>query len=103
MRKSALIIGFAALAVGPALAADTTTIDWPKVPVVSITSFYPGQSSYERLRTSSHPGAQPVSQGMAGTSCHTGMEKALGDKTVKGGALEPVPVKGKNGTVDLKI
>ena len=103
MRKSALIIGFAALAVGPALAADPATIDWSKVPVVSMTLFYPGQSSYEWLRTSSHPGAQPVSQGMACTSCHTGMEKALGDKTVKGGALEPVPVKGKNGTVDLKV
>ena len=27
----------------------------------------------------------------------------MGDKIVKGGPLEPVPVKGKNGTVDLKV
>src|SRR5512132_4229376 len=103
MRKLALVIGFAMLAVAPALAADPATIDWSKTPVVSVTLFYPGQSSYEWLRTSSHPGAQPVSEGAACNNCHTGTEKTLGDRIVKGGALEPAPVKGKNGTVDLKV
>ena len=68
-----------------------------------MTLFYPGQSSYEWLRTSSHPGAKPVLDGTACITCHTGMEKTLGDKIVKGGPLEPAPVKGKNGTVDLKV
>ena len=40
---------------------------------------------------------------MACTNCHTGTEKTLGDKIVKGGPLEPAPVKDKNGTVDLKV
>ena len=65
MRRSVLVFAFATLAAAPALAADPATIDWSKVPAVNVTLFYPGQSSYEWLRTSSHPGAQPVSQGMA--------------------------------------
>ena len=68
-----------------------------------MTLFYPGQSSYEWLRTSDHPGSKLVLDGQACTTCHTGMEKTLGDKLVKGGPLEPMPVKGKNGTVDLKF
>ena len=36
-------------------------------------------------------------------TCHTGKEKAMGEKIVKGGPLEPMPVKGKNGYVDLKF
>ena len=103
MRKSALVFGLATLAVAPALAADPATIDWSKVPAVSVTLFYPGQSSYEWLRTSSHPGAQPVLGGAACRNCHTGTEKTLGDRIVKGGPLEPAPVKDKNGTVDLKV
>lgn len=103
MRKIALIIGFTTLAAGPALAADPATIDWSKIPVADVTLFYPGQSSYEWLRTSAHPGAKLVLDGQACTTCHTGMENKLGDKIVKGGALEPTPVKGKNGTVGLKV
>jgi hypothetical protein len=103
MRRIGLIIGLTALAAAPALAADPATIEWAKVPVANVTLFYPGQSSYEWLRTSDHPGSKSVADGQACTTCHTGMEQKLGDKNVKGGALEPTPVKGKNGTVDLKF
>ena len=103
MRKIGWIIGLTALAAAPALAADPANIDWSKVPVANVTLFYPGQSSYEWLRTSGHPGSKSVLDGQACTICHTGMEKKLGDKNVKGGPLEPTPVKGKNGTVDLKF
>src|SRR5436309_15401194 len=103
MRKIGLIIGLTAFAAAPALAADAAKIDWSKVPVANVTLFYPGQSSYEWLRTSSHPGSKSVLDGQAWTICHTGMEKKLGDKNGKGGPLEPTPVKGKNGSVDLKF
>ena len=103
MRKIGLIIGLTAFAAAPALPADVAKIDWSKVPVANVTLFYPGQSSYEWLRTSEHPGSKLVLSGQACTTCHTGMEKKLGDKIVKGGPLEPTPVKGKNGTVDLKF
>jgi hypothetical protein len=91
MRQIGLIIGLTALAAAPALAADPANIDWSKVPVANVTLFYPGQSSYEWLRTSGHPGSKSVLDGQACTTCHTGMEKALGDKIVKGGPLEPTP------------
>ncbi len=41
--------------------------------------------------------------GQACTVCHINGEKALGDKLVKAGPLEPTPVKGKNGSIDLKV
>ncbi len=101
--RHAAMIGLVAGFVGPALAADPATIDWSKVTVANVTLFYPGQSSYEWLRTSDHPGSKSVLDGQACTACHTGMEKTLGDRIVKGDRLEPTPVKGKNGTVDLKF
>jgi hypothetical protein len=102
MRQIAVILGLTALASGAAMAADPATIDWGKVPDQTVTLFYPGQSSYEWLRTK-HPGAKGVLGDLACVTCHTGQEKAKGDKLVVGGPLEPSPVKGKNGSVDLKL
>jgi len=42
----------------PAHAADPATINWKSVPVKTLTLFYPGQSSFQWLRSSAHPGAQ---------------------------------------------
>ena len=103
MRRLGMIIGLTAFAAAPALAADPAKIDWGKVPVANVTLFYPGQSSYEWLRTSAHPGAKSVESGQACLTCHTGAEKKMGEKLVKAGPLEPMPVKGKNGVVDLKF
>lgn len=103
MKKTALALAISALACSSALAADPATIDWSKVPTANLTLFYPGQSSYEWLRGSNHPGAKVVANGGACLACHNGKEKAMGEKIVKGGPLEPVPVKGKVGTVDLQF
>ena len=103
MKTAALVLALSALGATPAIAADPAKIDWSKVPVANVTLFYPGQSSYEWLRTAAHPGSGVVQTGGACVTCHTGKEKAMGDKIVKGGPLEPMPVKGKNGTVDLKF
>ena len=92
----------AMLASGGALAADPAQIDWSRVPASKITLFYPGQSSHEWLFTK-HPGADAVKSGAACVTCHKNAEKSLGDRIVKGGALEPTPVKGKNGSVDLDV
>jgi hypothetical protein len=85
-----------------AAAADPATIDWGKVPTRTITLFYPGQSSHEWL-VDRHVGKDAVKGGEACLTCHAGSEKVLGDKLVKGGALEPTPVPGKPGSVDLKV
>jgi hypothetical protein len=103
VKNTALILGMSAFVAGSAFAADPATIDWSKVPASSISLFYPGQASYEWVRSSAHPGAGVVKNDGACVTCHTGKEKAMGDKNVKGGPLEPVPVKGKNGSVDLKF
>ena len=103
MIRIAFVVGVTAFASIPALAADPATIDWGKVPVKAVTLFYPGQSSYEWLRSNTHKGARGVQGGLACVTCHEGQEKARGDKIVKGGPLEPSPVKGKNGSVDLSV
>lgn len=96
------VFGIAMACAIPARAADPASIDWSKVPVSTVPLFYPGQSSYEWLR-SKHPGAQAIETGAACVTCHTGKEKAMGEKIVKGGPLEPTPVKGKVGSKELKV
>jgi hypothetical protein len=93
------------LAAGSAFAADPATIDWSKVAATSVTLFYPGQSSYEWLRNDHKKGkgAKAVENGQACVRCHEDEEKDLGAALVKGGPLEPTPVKGKPGSVDLKV
>src|SRR5215212_4230453 len=90
----------------PAMAADPATIDWSKVPVTTLTLFYPGQSSYEWLRSSKHgegKGAKGVNAGQACVRCHEDDERSMGASIVQGGALEPTPVKGKNGSIELAV
>jgi hypothetical protein len=103
MKRTAFVLGMAAFAVSAAFAADPATIDWSKIPATNVPLFYPGQSSYEWVRSTAHPGANVVKNNGACAACHTGKEKAMGEKIVKGGPLEPSPVKGKNGYVDLKF
>jgi len=103
MRSVLCGLGATAFLASSAMAADMPKIDWGKVPSSTITLFYPGQSSYQWLRSDKHPGAAVVKSGQACVTCHTGQEKKLGDKIVKGGSLEPTPVKGKNGWVDLQF
>lgn len=108
MKKSvlALSVGLAVLGLGAAMAADPANIDWSKIKVTSVPLFYPGQSSYEWLRSDAHKGAsKEVIRGDACVSCHDekGAEMDLGNKLVKAGPLEPMPVKGKNGYVNLSV
>ena len=103
MKSTALILSMSAFAAGSAFAADPAAIDWSKIPASSVALFYPGQSSYEWLRTSAHKGSGGVKQGAECVKCHNGKEQARGEKIVKGGPLEPVPVKGKNGYIALKF
>lgn len=89
-----------------AFAADPASIDWSKVNTVNVALFYPGQSSYEWLRGPEHKGAaKEVMRGDSCISCHDeeDNEKDIGAKIVTGERLEPMPVKGKNGDVDLAV
>ncbi|MEQ1516258.1 MAG: ethylbenzene dehydrogenase-related protein [Usitatibacteraceae bacterium] len=108
MKKSVLAVSvaLALFGVGAASAADPARIDWSKIKATSVPLFYPGQSSYEWLRSDGHKGAaKEVIRGDSCVSCHDekDAEKDIGNKIVKGGPLEPNPVKGKNGYVDLSV
>ena len=103
MKRTAAMLSMIALGAGSALAADPATIDWSKIPASTVPLFYPGQASYEWVRSAAHAGAKTVESGAPCTACHNGKEKAFGEKIVKGGPLEPMPVKGKNGFVDLSV
>lgn len=106
MRKLMAISATAvlAMAVSPALAADAPAVDWSKVPTVTVPLFYPGQSSYEWLRSPEHKKAQKeTTEGQACIACHKGEEKTLGAKLVKENALEPTPVKDKVGNIELGV
>ena len=106
MKRTALVLAFAAFGMGTAAAADPATIDWSKISVTTVPLFYPGQSSYEWLRGPGHKsGASRVAAGKSCASCHDekDAEHELGDKLVKAGPLEPTPVAGKPGHVDLAV
>ena len=91
------------LVAGNTLAAEIDTIDWSRVPTRDVALFYPGQATFQWLRSSDHPGAQAVTSGTACVTCHKGQEQRLGDALVKGGKLEPTPPAGKEGTKQLNV
>ncbi len=99
----AIILTMAVGLASPAAAVDPQSIDWTKITAKSVTLFYPGQSTYDWLVSPAHPGAKLVEQGQACLTCHKGSEKDRGGKIVKGGSLEPTPIPGKNGFIDVAV
>lgn len=92
------------LTAGPVHAAVGDNVDWSRVPVTTVTLFYPGQSTFQWLRSSDHPGAGALAGGStACVGCHKGQEQKLGNSLVKGGKLEPVPPVGKEGVKTLNV
>ncbi|MBF0168977.1 MAG: hypothetical protein HQL45_15235 [Alphaproteobacteria bacterium] len=111
MRKRTLIVGMtiAAAAGCTALPTGPEAIDWSKVPVTGLTLFYPGQSSYEWLRSDAHKGAsKETARGDACVSCHDDPkeEQIQGGKILKGNhPLEPhvKVLTGKPGHVNVSV
>lgn len=77
--------------------------DWSVVPTHEVRLFYPGQSSYQWLRSGEHAGQRLVRQGAACTTCHGGEEVILGESLVAGGKLEPHPISGKQPIIKLFV
>jgi hypothetical protein len=104
MKKSALYLSVIGLFASPAMAADLASIDWSTIPAKSVKLFYPGQSSYEWLLSPEHKkGNKAVPNGRACVTCHEDDEANMGAKLVKEGAMEPTPIAGKKGTLDLSV
>ena len=106
-RSLALFVGVVGvgLPMGASVAlADSVNVDWSKVPSKTVTLFYPGQSSYQWLRSSKHKRAnKKTAQGDACLSCHEGEEAEIGSLIVAGKRLEPNPIPGKEGVKDLAV
>ena len=103
---SAMRLGVSALValawLGPVRAEPPA--DWSAIPTKTLKLFYPGQSSYDWLRSSDHKRAYAkVAEGDACVSCHEGEEAEIGELVVSGERLEPTPIEGKNPTVDLQM
>jgi hypothetical protein len=110
MKKYVLMLGISAVAAGCAsVATGPQAIDWNKVPVTKVTAFYPGQSSYQWLRSDAHKGAsKEVTRGDSCTSCHDDpTEEATQGAKILGAKhpLEPhgAELKGKNGHIDMTV
>jgi hypothetical protein len=103
IRLARVAIGIVILFAGHCLAADPATVNWNNVATKTVTLFYPAQSTYQWIRSSAHPGAAIVTGGGACLTCHNGGEEKLGNKLVKANPLEPTPVAGKNGVIQLNI
>lgn len=104
MKRTALFLALTALISGPAMAGDPEAVDWSSVPTTTVKLFYPGQSTYQWLRTKAHKRANlQVIEGQACVACHKDEEEELGNSMVAGGRLEPMPVEGKNGSIDLQF
>ena len=97
-----LAMGSAVLLSGPAMAAPPA--DWSGVPTKTLKLFYPGQSSYQWLRSSEHKRAdKKTKKGDSCVSCHEDEEAELGQLIVSGKRLEPHPIKGKQAVIDLAV
>ena len=103
---SASSVALAALALSwiPPIASEAAPpADWSTIPETRLTLFYPGQSSYEWLRSRAHPGSRMVRRGAACVRCHEGRQRRMGESIVDGGRLEPAPIPGKKGSVQLVV
>jgi hypothetical protein len=97
----------ASLASNPAWSADASKVNWPDVPKSEIMLFYPGQVSYEFVKSKEHgkggKGAKGLQEGRACTRCHENEEAELGDRIVSGKEFEPQPVAGKRGSIKVSV
>lgn len=105
---AAVAAGLAACAGGSATrGADTTGVDWNKVPATKLVLFYPGKSSWEWLISPAHQGAATeTARGDSCVSCHDDAkeEQRQGAKILRGNhPLEPIALPGKPGHVDLAV
>jgi nitrate/TMAO reductase-like tetraheme cytochrome c subunit len=97
--------GAAPAAAAPASPTAGGKIDWTAVPAKTLGFFYPGQASYEWVQTGKdHGGARAFMRGGDRcVTCHDKEVRDMGAKIVSGDKAEATPIKGKRGSVDVKV
>jgi hypothetical protein len=106
-RKHTLLgasLGLLAALSMPAHAWSAPPADWSEIPTTTVKLFFPGQSSYQWLRSAGHKRAdKKVIEGDSCVSCHEGEEADIGQVIVTGEKLEPHPIDGKQAVIDLDV
>lgn len=78
--------------------------DWSKVPAKNITVFYPGNAGLEWvMKGVDHSGARAVKGGETCAGCHDKEAADIGRKIVSGEKLDDKPIKGKAGSIPVKV
>ncbi|MDA7948578.1 MAG: NapC/NirT family cytochrome c [Hyphomicrobiaceae bacterium] len=89
---------------GGAATGSSSPIDWSGVEAKTVTLFYPGQASFEWIQTGKdHGGARAFKTGDRCAFCHIKEVKDMGAKLVSGEKVEPTPIPGKRGHVDVSV
>jgi hypothetical protein len=102
--KTNVAMGAVAMLLGLSASPSFAAPDWSKVPARKITVFYPGTASIEwATKVSSHSGAQGLKQGETCAACHDEEAAEIGRKIVSGEKLEPLPPKGKAGSIPVAV
>ena len=69
-----------------------------------VVLFQPGQSSWEWLLVpASHDGGKQMREGKSCLYCHDGEEKTMGKLIASGEKLEPAPISGMPGFIEMKV
>ncbi len=107
IKRAVISMTFLALTTGlpgAAVAADPATVDWSQIPAKTVKLFFPGQSSYQWLRSPAHKRADKKTiAGESCVSCHEDEEQEIGQLIVSGQRLEPHPIAGKQAVIDLAV
>lgn len=86
------------------VAAPAQAIEWGQVQGETITLFYPGQSPFEWVLTEAdHSGGDDIRKGETCRECHQDEERDIGNKIVSGEKLEPDPIAGKRGFIEVEV
>ena len=85
-------------------AAHAAAPDWSKVPARTVTVFYPGVAPIQWImKGSDHGGARALRKGETCASCHDQETADMGKKMASGQKIEPTPIKGKAGSIPVKV
>jgi len=103
--KPIVLVPFAAALVAVGLsgtAGAAQPSDWSAIPTKTLSLFFPGQSSYQWLRSPEHKRAfKKTMQGDSCVSCHEDEEEELGQMMVSGDRMERHPIDGKQAVNEL--
>jgi hypothetical protein len=80
----------------------TSSMSWAEAK--DLVLFQPGQSSWEWLLVpASHDGGKRMREGKSCLFCHENEEKVIGNLIVSGEKLEPTPISGLPGFIEMQI